>query len=176
MHHGRTPRNMCIADADICSPHELFGTYRRKCTGLPYVRLHGTWYRRDSDTQSSCGCVLMRRIPCNSFGNPFIPSHVRQSHSKRRPCFDLNFPFLMLCLMQRPLQTPLMDCQRPFETPLMDSQRPLWDPAAGLRTDVRGASTEASRSALSRNFVFCLNTGTENDDQFSLPWTEYTSL
>ena len=125
MMHGRTPRNMCIADADICSPHELFGTYRRKCTGLPYVRLHGTWYRRDSDTQSSCGCVLMRRIPCNGFGNPFIPSHVRQSHSKRRPCFDLNFPFLMLCLMQRPLQTPLMDCQRPFETPLMDSQRPL---------------------------------------------------
>jgi hypothetical protein len=26
------------------------------------------------------------------------------------------------------------------------------------------------------NFVFCLNTATENDDQFSLPWTEYTSL
>ncbi len=101
IHHGRTPRNMCIADADmaldICSPHELFGTYRRKCTGLRYVRLHGTWHRRDSDTQSSCGCVLMRRIPCSSLGNPFIPSHVRQSHSKRRPCFDLNFPFLMLC-------------------------------------------------------------------------------
>ena len=39
-----------------------------------------------------------------------------------------------------------------------------------------GREHEASRSALSRNFVFCLNTGTENDDQFSLPWTEYTSL
>jgi hypothetical protein len=23
------------------------------------------------------------------------------------------------------------------------------------------------------DFVFCLNTVTENDDQFSLPWTEY---
>ena len=27
-----------------------------------------------------------------------------------------------------------------------------------------------------RNFVFCLNAGTENDDQFSLPWTEYIRL
>jgi hypothetical protein len=142
MHHGRTPRNMCIADADICSPHELFGTYRRKCTGLKYVRLHGTWYRRDSGTQSSCGCALMRRIPCNSFGNPFVPSHVRQSHSKRRPCFDLNFPFLMLCLLQRPLQTPLMICQRSFETPLMDSsglyETPLLDSERTYGREHRG--------------------------------------
>jgi hypothetical protein len=61
----------------------------------PYVRWPGTWYRRDSDTRSSCGCVLTCCIPCNTLGNPRIPSHVRQSHSKRRPCFDLNFPFLI---------------------------------------------------------------------------------
>ncbi len=53
-------------------------------------------------------------------------SHVQQSHSKRRPYFDpLSFP--MLFLLQRPLQTPLMDCQRSFETPLMVSQRPFRD-------------------------------------------------
>jgi len=39
--------------------------------------------------------------------------------------FDLNFPFVMLFLLQRPLQTPLMICQRSFETPLMVSQRPF---------------------------------------------------
>ena len=134
---------MRIADSDICSSHDLFGTYRRKRTGVryvrepgnwsetvrtrvrvpalscrgtyraacvlrviclariaesaltPYVRWPGTWYRRDSDTRSSCGCVLTCCISCNTLGNPRIPSHVRQSHSKRRPCFDLNFPFLI---------------------------------------------------------------------------------
>jgi hypothetical protein len=29
---------MRIADSDICSSHDLFGTYRRKCTGVRYVR------------------------------------------------------------------------------------------------------------------------------------------
>ena len=39
--------------------------------------------------------------------------------------------------------------------------------------------TDGAREAMDRrsaipNFVFCLNTVAENDDQFSLPWTEYT--
>ena len=37
-HHDRIPRNMRIADSDIFSSHDLFGTYRRKCTGVRYVR------------------------------------------------------------------------------------------------------------------------------------------
>ena len=94
-HHDRIPRNMRIADSDTCSSRDSFGTFRRKYTGVPYVRLHGTWNRCGSDTRSSCGCVLTCCIPCNTLGNPRIPSHVRQSHSKRRPCFDLNFPFLI---------------------------------------------------------------------------------
>ena len=94
-HRDRTPRNMRIANSDMFSSHDLFGTYRRKCTGAPYVRLHGTWNRRDSDMRSSCGCVLARRIPCNTLGNPRILSHVPHCHSNRRPCFDLNFPFLI---------------------------------------------------------------------------------
>ena len=32
LHHDRTLRNMRIADSDIFSSHDLFGTYRRKCT------------------------------------------------------------------------------------------------------------------------------------------------
>ena len=115
---------MCIADSDTCSSHDSFGTYRRKCTGVPYVRLFGTWYRRDSDTRSCFDSVQMRRIPCNTLGNFRILSHVQQSHSKRRPYFDLNFPFLIF-LLQRSLQTPLMICQRSLETPLMVSQRPF---------------------------------------------------
>ncbi len=93
-HHDRTPRNKCIADSDTCSSHDAFGTCRRKCTGALYVRLFGIWYRRDSDTRSSCDGVLTCCIPCNSLGSPCIRSHVRHCHSKRRPCFDLNFPFL----------------------------------------------------------------------------------
>ena len=95
LHHDRTPRNMRIADSDTCSSHDSFGTFRRKCTGVPYVRLHGTWNRCGSDTRSCCESVQTRRIPCNTLGNPLILSHVQQSHSKRRPCFDLNFPFLI---------------------------------------------------------------------------------
>ena len=90
----RNPRNMCIAATDVCSSHDLFGTYRKTCTGPPYVRLHGTWYRCGSDTRSCCESVQTRRIPCNTLGIPCIPPHVRQSHSKCTPCFDLNFPFL----------------------------------------------------------------------------------
>ena len=30
----------------------------------------------------------------HTLGNPLILSHVQQSHSKRRPCFEFNFPFL----------------------------------------------------------------------------------
>ncbi len=86
--------------------------------------VHGTWNKCASDTRSCCESVQTRRIPCNTLGNPRILSHVRQSHSKRRP-FELNFPFLMLFLLQRPLQTPLMICQRSFETPLMASERPF---------------------------------------------------
>ena len=92
-HHDRIPRNMRIADSDTCSSHDSFGTYRRKCTGVPYVRLFVTWYRRDSDTRSCCDSVQTRRIPCNTLGSSRILSHVRQSHSKRRPFFNLNFPF-----------------------------------------------------------------------------------
>ena len=124
-HHDRIPRNMRIADSDTCSSRDLFGTYRRKYTDAPYVQWPGTWYRRGSDTRSCCDGVLTCCIPCNSLGNPCIPSHVRHCHSKRRPWFYLNFPFLMLFLLQRPLQTPLMICQRYFETPLMVSQRPF---------------------------------------------------
>ena len=38
LHHDRTLRNMRIADSDTCSSHDLFGTYRRKYTGVRYVR------------------------------------------------------------------------------------------------------------------------------------------
>ena len=95
-HHDRIPRNMRIADSDTCSSHDSFGTYRRKCTGAPYVRWPDTWYRRGSDTRSSCGCVLTCCIPCNTLDNPRIPLHVRQSHNKRRPWLDLS-TFLSLC-------------------------------------------------------------------------------
>ena len=54
----RIPRNMRIADSDTCSSHDSFGTYRRKCTGAPYVRLHGTWNKCGSDTRSCSGTVL----------------------------------------------------------------------------------------------------------------------
>ena len=94
-HRDRTPRNMCIADSDTCSSHDSFDTYRRKCIGVRYVRWPCTWYRRGSDMRSSCGCVLARRIRCNSLCSPCIPSRARQSHSKRRPCFEFNFPFLI---------------------------------------------------------------------------------
>jgi hypothetical protein len=93
-HHDRIPRSMCIADSDICSSHDSFGTYRRKCTGAPW--LHGTWNRCGSDTRSCCESVQTRRILCHTLGNPRILSHVQQSHSKRRPCFDLNFPSAFL--------------------------------------------------------------------------------
>jgi hypothetical protein len=96
-HHDRTPRNMCIADSDTCSSHDLFGTYRRKCIGEPNVRWPGTLYRDGSYTRSSCDGVLTCCIPCNSLGNPCILSHVRHCHSNRRPCFDVNFPFTPLC-------------------------------------------------------------------------------
>jgi hypothetical protein len=96
----------------MCSSCDLFGTYRRKCTGAPYVRLHGTWNKCGSDTRSCCESVQTRRIPCNTLGNSRILSHVRKSHSKRTPFFELNFPFRMLFLLQRPLQTPLMRLKR----------------------------------------------------------------
>ena len=35
-HHDRIPRNVCIADSDIYSSRDLFGTYRRK-TDTPYM-------------------------------------------------------------------------------------------------------------------------------------------
>ena len=124
-HHDRIPRNMRIADSDTCSSHDSFGTYRRKCTGAPYVRLHGTWNKCGSDMRSSCGCVLTRRIRCNSLCSPCILSHAHQNHSDHKPCFRSQLSFLMLFLLQRPLQTPLMICQRSFETPLMVSQRPF---------------------------------------------------
>jgi hypothetical protein len=111
-----------------------------------YVRLHGTWDKCGLDTRSCCESVQTRRIPFNTLGIPCIPSHVRQSHSKRRPCFDLNFPFLMLSLLQRPLQTPLMICQRSFETPLMVSglfEPPLLDSELE-RTDGARAAMDAS--------------------------------
>ena len=126
-HHDRIPRNMRIADSDTCSSRDSFGTYRRKYTDAPYVRVQwpGTWYRRGSDTRSCCDGVLTCCIPCNSLGNPRILSHVKQSHSKRRPWFRSRLSFPYAFLLQRPLQTPLMICQRSFETPLMVSQRPF---------------------------------------------------
>ena len=124
-HHDRIPRNMRIADSDTCSSHDSFGTYRRKCISVRYVRWPGTWYRRGWDMRSSCACVLTCCIPCNSLGNPYIPSHAHQNHSDHKPCFRSQLSFLMLFLLQRPLQTPLIICQRSFETPLMVSQRPF---------------------------------------------------
>jgi hypothetical protein len=47
---ARIPRNMRIAAPDLCSWHDSLGTYRRKCTGVPYVRVDDTWYIRGSDT------------------------------------------------------------------------------------------------------------------------------
>ncbi len=38
--------------------------------------------------------TVTRRIPCNTLGNSRVLSHVRQSHSKRTPFFELNFPFI----------------------------------------------------------------------------------
>ncbi len=38
LHHDRTLRNMRIADSDNCYSHDSFGTYRRKCSGVRYVR------------------------------------------------------------------------------------------------------------------------------------------
>lgn len=54
-HHDRIPRIMRIADSDICSSHDLFGTYRRKRTGVRYA-----WQlvRDGSDTRSCSGTVL----------------------------------------------------------------------------------------------------------------------
>ena len=124
-HHDRIPRNMRIADSDTCSSHDSFGTYRRKCTGAPYVRLHGTWNKCGSDTRSCCESVQTRRIPCSISGSSCILSHAHQNHSDHKPCFRSQLSFLMLFLLQRPLQTPLMICQRSFETPLMVSQRPF---------------------------------------------------
>ena len=124
-HHDRIPRNMRIADSDTCSSHDSFGTYRRKCTGAPYVRLHGTWNKCGSDTRSCCESVQTRRIPCSNSGSSCILSHAHQNHSDHKPCFRSQLSFLMLFLLQRPLQTPLMICQRSFETPLMVSQRPF---------------------------------------------------
>ena len=124
-HHDRIPRNMRIADSDTCSSHDSFGTYRRKCTGAPYVRLHGTWNKCGSDTRSCCESVQTRRIPCSTSGSYCILSHAHQNHSDHKPCFRSQLSFLMLFLLQRPLQTPLMICQRSFETPLMVSQRPF---------------------------------------------------
>ena len=105
--------------------HQLIRHWNDSGPGPPYmlVILSSNWAAASPVTESAC--VQTQRIPCNTLGIPCIPSHVRQSHSKRRPCFDLNFPFLMLSLLQRPLQTPLMICQRSFETPLMVSQRPF---------------------------------------------------
>ena len=121
----KVPRNMRIVTLLIVLCMIRLARTAESATGAPYVRLHGTWNKCGSDTRSCCESVQTRRIPCNTLGNPRIPSHAHQSHSKRRPWFDLNFPFLMLFLLQRPLQTPLMICQRSFETPLMVSQRPF---------------------------------------------------
>ena len=80
---------MRIADSDTCSSHGSFDTYRRKCTGALYVRLFGTWYRRDSDTRSCCESVQTRRIPYSSSGSSCILSHAKnkcpnqQSHIAR---------------------------------------------------------------------------------------------
>ena len=48
-----------------------------------------------------------------------------------------------------------------------------WTPDGRAR---RGKGDRWTDDQCSVDFVFCLNTGPENDDQFSLPWTEYTSL
>jgi hypothetical protein len=117
--------------------------------------------QRGSDTRSSCACVLARRIPCSSLGNPCILSHVRHCHSNRRPCFDVNFPYLFL--LQRPLQTPLMICQRSLETPANGLS------AAFLRPRSWTPDERTWRvQGCDRQFFVCFNGGPENDDQFSL--------
>ena len=87
----RIPRNKHTAGAGICSWHDSLGTYRRKCIDAHYDRLHGTWYRRGSDTRSCFGRVLTRRIPCNTLGTLCRMLRVRQNHSDHRPCFDRSF-------------------------------------------------------------------------------------
>ena len=115
----RIPRNTHTADAGICSWHDSLGMYRRKCIDAHYDRLHGTWYRRGSDTRSCFGRVLTRRIPCNTLGNCHTTldpvacaaaAEPRLVQTKLRPQLSFAYAFLM----QRPLQTPLMICQRPF--------------------------------------------------------------
>ena len=56
---------------------------------------HGTWNKCASDTRSCCESVQTRRIPCNTLGNPRILSHAHQNHSKRTPCLEFHFPFLI---------------------------------------------------------------------------------
>jgi hypothetical protein len=97
-HHDRIPRNMRIADSDICSSHDSFGTFRRKGTGAPYARLHGTWNRCGSDARSCCESVQTRRIACSISGSSCILSHAHQNHSDHKPCFrsQLSFPYAFL--------------------------------------------------------------------------------
>jgi hypothetical protein len=165
---------MCIADSDTYSSRDLFGPCRRKYTDAPYVRWPGTWYRRGSDTRSSCGCVLARRIPCNTLGNPCILSHVRHCHSNRRPCFDLNFPFLIF-LTAAAVTDPADDLPAVSRDPADGLSaaflRPrCWTPDGRTWREQGGMRSDRPQ------FFVCFNGGTENDDQFSLPWTEYTSL
>jgi hypothetical protein len=138
---------------------------------------HGTWNKCASDTRSCCESAQTRRIPCNTLGNPLILSHVQQSHSKRRPCFEFNFPFLSF-LTAAAVTDPADNLPAIFRDPADGLSaaflRPrCWAPDGRTR---RGQGSRWTDDRQFRNFVFCLNTVTENDDQFSLPWNEYISL
>ncbi len=128
-HNDRIPPNMRIADSGTCcSSRDSFGTYRRKYTDTPYVQWPGTWYRRGSDTRSSYGCVLTCCIPCNTLDNPRIRSHVRQSYNKRRPCFDLNFPFSYAFLTAAAVTDPADDLPAVSRDPADGLSAAFWRP------------------------------------------------
>ena len=96
-HHDRIPRNMRIADSDTCSSHDSFGTYRRKCTGAPYVRLQccmafGTNAVR---TRVRVARVSRRDAYRAVFRAVLVSCHMRiRTTVITNHAFDLNFPSL----------------------------------------------------------------------------------
>ena len=86
-------------------------------------------------------------------------SHVQQSHSKRRPCFEFNFPFLSF-LTAAAVTDPADNLPAIFRDPADGLSaaflRPrCWAPDGRTR---RGQGSRWTDDRQCRNFVFCLNT------------------
>ena len=92
-------------------------------------------------------------------------------------------------MLRIPLSFPMLFLLQRVTDPADDLPAVFRDPADGLsaaflrpRCWTPDGQTERAQAMdwydrqRSVRFVFCFNGATENDDQFSLPWTEYTSL